>query len=255
MPLETKALLSSATKNYNKIVDTIFNDLQPLTDALPSKTLVPLPLISTFQRYSFVSSDYLTQNFDMDPAHYSIYYVLFRRSDENTPFSTYPYLVHNKFISKLASPKARRLLKEFVIIKAPLLSVEDLNREINIQTPSYLRSSRITRATYVRIFMASSGNNMLYSPQLKSVSHKLLKLPTIKSEMINFERQLPTTYRLQTMINMSVLSQKSDIMPFFYDMASSQLKSATPNLSQETYLNQLSAIGILAAIPNADLLF
>lgn len=254
MPLITNNQPNAATLNYQEILNAIL-DLD-MTCQKNMSAQLPNELESTFVRYAFKPASYLSRNFiDLNPSHYSIYYIVYPtaiKPSSITYLQTFPCIIHNKFISKLSSAKVMALLKNYVIIKSPVPSLTDLDREIHYNTPTYPRSSRHTRASYLRIWFSPSKpmvTNMMPITKLK----ELLLAPSSKSEIIALENELPTTYLLQNMLDLDILNQTKEMLPFLYHNLLAMFDDNTPQSDLSAYFEQMIAIGILAATPYATL--
>lgn len=254
MPLITNNQPNDATSNYQEILNAIL-DLD-MTYKKNMSSQLPTALESTFVRYAFKPASYSSNKLmDLNPSHYSIYYIVYPtaiRHSSTTYLEMFPCLIHNKFISKLSSAKVMALLKNYVIIKSPVLSFTDLDREIHYNIPAYFRSSRHTRASYLRIWFRTSKpmvTNVVPTNKLK----ELLLAPSSKSEIIALENELPTTYLLQNMLNLDILNQTKEMLPFLYHNLLTSFADKTSESDLRSYFEQMIGIGILAATPYATL--
>lgn len=254
MPLITNNQPNDATSNYQEILNAIL-DLD-MTYKKNMSGQLPEALELTFMRYAFKPASYSSNKLmDLNPSHYSIYYIVYPtavRHSSTTYLETFPCLIHNKFISKLSSAKVMALLKNYVIIKSPVPSFTDLDREIHYNIPTYSRSSRHTRVSYLRLWLRESKlmvTDVVSTNKLK----ELLLVPTSKSEIIALENKLPTTYLLQHMLNLDILNQTKETLPFLYHNLSAMFDDNTPQSDLSVYFEQMIGIGILAATPYATL--
>lgn len=252
MPLITNNQPNDATSNYQEILNAIL-DLD-MTYKKNMSSQLPTALESTFVRYAFKPASYSSNKLmDLNPSHYSIYYIVYptaSRRSSTTYLEMFPCLIHNKFISKLSSAKVMALLKNYVIIKSPVPSFTDLDREIHYNIPAYFRSSRHTRASYLRIWFRTSKpmvTNVVPTNTLK----ELLLAPSSKFEIIALENELPTTYLLQNMLDLDILNQTKEMLPFLYHNVSATFDDKTPQSDLSAYFDQMIGIGILAATPYA----
>lgn len=252
MPLITNNQSNNATLNYQEILNAILSLDMTYQNNMSGQ--LPNALESTFVRYAFKPASYSSNKLmDLNPSHYSIYYIVYPtavRHSSTTYLETFPCIIHNKFISKLSSPKVMALLKNYAIIKSPVPSFTDLDREIHYNIPAYFRSSRHTRASYLRIWFRTSKpmvTNVVPTNKLK----ELLLAPSSKSEIIALENELPTTYLLQNMLDLDILNQTKEMLPFLYHNILATFDDNTPQSDLSAYFDQMIGIGILAATPYA----
>lgn len=254
MPLITNNQPNAATSNYQEILNAILS--LDMTYQKNMSGQLPNELESTFVRYAFKPASYSSDKLiDLNPSHYSIYYIVYPtaiRHSSTTFLEIFPCIVHNKFISKLSSAKVMALLKNYVIIKSPVPSVIDLDREIHYNIPTYSRSSRHTRASYLRIWLRTTKSTV--TDEMVMPTNKLKELllaPSSKSEIIALENELPTTYLLQNMLDLDILNQTKEMLPFLYHNILATFDDNTPQSDLSAYFEQMIAIGILAATPYA----
>ena len=256
MPLITNNQPNTATSNYQEILNAILS--LDMTYKKNMSGQLPAALESTFVRYAFKPASYSPDKLmDLNPSHYSIYYIAYPtaiRHSSTTFLAMFPCIVHNKFISKLSSAKVMDLLKNYVIIKSPVPSFIDLDREIHYNIPAYYRSSRHTRASYLRIWFKITKSTVTDQMVIPTNELKQLLLePSAKSEIIALENQLPTTYLLQNMLDLNILNQIKELLPFLYHKVLTTFADNTPESDLLSYFEQMIGIGILAATPYGSL--
>lgn len=254
MPLITNNQPNAATSNYQEILNAILS--LDMTYQKNMSGQLPNELESTFVRYAFKPASYSSNKLiDLNPSHYSIYYIVYPTAvthSSTTFLEIFPCIVHNKFISKLSSAKVMALLKNYVIIKSPVPSFTDLDREIHYNIPTYFRSSRHTRASYLRIWLRITKSAVTDKMVMPTNNLKeLLLAPSSKSEIIALESELPTTYLLQNMLDLDILNQTKGMLPFLYHNLLAMFDDNTPQSDLSAYFEQMIAIGILAATPYA----
>ena len=254
MPLITNNQPNAATLNYQEILNAIL-DLDMTCQKNMSGQL-PTALESTFVRYAFKPASYSPDKLmDLNPSHYSIYYIVYPtavRHSSTTFLEMFPCIVHNKFIPKLSSAKVMALLKNYVIIKSPVPSFIDLDREIHYNTPTYSRSSRHTRASYLRIWFRTTKSTVIDVMPANKLKDLLLA-PASKSEIIALENKLPTTYLLRNMLDLDILNQTKEMLPLLYRNLLATFDKNTPQSDLSAYFEQMIGIGILAATPYGTL--
>lgn len=254
MPLITNNQPNDATLNYQEILNAILDLDMTSTNNMSGQ--LPKAIKSTFMRYAFKPTSYLSNAMiDLNPSHYSIYYIVHPTTSirsSTTYFETFPFLIHNKFISKLSSPTVMALLENYAVIKSPVPSFTDLDREIHYNIPTYSRSSRHTRSSYLRLWLREA-NPMVTDVVPTNKLKELLLAPTSKSEIIALENKLPTTYLLQHMLDLDILNQTKETLPFLYHKVLTSFADKTSESDLRSYFEQMVGIGVLAATPYATL--